>query len=528
MSMRKHALFTLIAVISLLVPLPGQNPVVFPATAPVTLQGNLNAQMFENTQIVDSSLGRGGVDLGDEINKAYAACPAAPSICTILIEVNPTGGFYSYSTPIVAQTKGKYLKLVNLGACVPASSAGFSGNCLNYTPTSGNALTLDYYDTTATDPPSGHGLYGVIVVNNNCSSTNGCGGAAHGIVIGSTNGGASNAEFENSGAAGFGGTGYVATNNSGPNANWINPYFKSNRVAMQHGSLAERFTGGEISGNGCIELAATNQTPELYFANTDTFGNTGGGCAAAFDYTNVGASPGFLSLSNVHLENTQANNAHYVSGNVTFSASGGVAEDDNSTGTADWMFSLSGAGAFAGTSGLTFKSPRAYTNVFLMGANSRADVRAINGSPGYLTCGTFFGGSATAKVTSLISALNSGTNSTCALNVEGGLSVGAGSAMTSSGAGGTMAAVIASGTSTLGSTAIASGACATTVVTSAPGVAATDAIFWSYASFSAPSTNGRVILNACPTANNVNFSLCNPSAGSITPSGLTVNWRVVR
>jgi hypothetical protein len=33
---------------------------------------------------------------------------------------------------------------------------------------------------------------------------------------------------------------------------------------------------------------------------------------------------------------------------------------------------------------------------------------------------------------------------------------------------------------------------------------------------------------AYPTANNVNFKVCNNTAGSITPGAITLNWRVVR
>ena len=93
---------------------------------------------------------------------------------------------------------------------------------------------------------------------------------------------------------------------------------------------------------------------------------------------------------------------------------------------------------------------------------------------------------------------------------------------------GTAALTIAHGSATLASSSIAAGACTTTVTAVATGVATTDEVSWSYASFPAPSTDGRLILNAWPAANGVNLALCNPGAGSITSSGLTVNWRVVR
>jgi hypothetical protein len=86
---------------------------------------------------------------------------------------------------------------------------------------------------------------------------------------------------------------------------------------------------------------------------------------------------------------------------------------------------------------------------------------------------------------------------------------------------------IASGTATMTTAAIAAGACGTTVTVSATGVLTTDTISKAYNA--APSANpAQLVISAWPTANNVNFQYCNPSAGSITPSAATLNWRVVR
>lgn len=94
--------------------------------------------------------------------------------------------------------------------------------------------------------------------------------------------------------------------------------------------------------------------------------------------------------------------------------------------------------------------------------------------------------------------------------------------------------VIASGTSALGTSAISSGACATVVTTSATGVASTDAISWNpNASIKAvtgytPATTGGLSITGYPTANNVNWDVCNWSNASITPGAVTLNWRVAR
>jgi hypothetical protein len=91
----------------------------------------------------------------------------------------------------------------------------------------------------------------------------------------------------------------------------------------------------------------------------------------------------------------------------------------------------------------------------------------------------------------------------------------------------TVPKIVASGTSTLGSSAVTSGACATVVTTAASGVLSSDRIEWSYAS--APATaDGLLTLSSYMTSGNVNWKLCNPTASSQTPSGLVINWEVLR
>ena len=100
--------------------------------------------------------------------------------------------------------------------------------------------------------------------------------------------------------------------------------------------------------------------------------------------------------------------------------------------------------------------------------------------------------------------------------------------------GGTGTTTIANGTSALGTSAISSGACATLVTTSATGVATTDNIMADFNADTnavtgyAPSSNGMLTIKKYPTVNNVNFSVCNNTAASITPGAVTLNWRVVR
>lgn len=93
---------------------------------------------------------------------------------------------------------------------------------------------------------------------------------------------------------------------------------------------------------------------------------------------------------------------------------------------------------------------------------------------------------------------------------------------------------IASGTAALGTSLINSGACATAVTVAATGVATTDTLQASFNSDPTgvlgyqPSVNGMLVVIPYPTANNVNFRVCNNTSSGITPGAITLNWRVVR
>lgn len=103
------------------------------------------------------------------------------------------------------------------------------------------------------------------------------------------------------------------------------------------------------------------------------------------------------------------------------------------------------------------------------------------------------------------------------------------------GAGGTAVKVVASGTSALATAAISSATCATVVTTSATGTATTDVISYTFNADPTAttgyiaSTSGTLYIVSYPTANNVNFKVCNPTSASITPGGtITLNWLVTR
>jgi hypothetical protein len=86
---------------------------------------------------------------------------------------------------------------------------------------------------------------------------------------------------------------------------------------------------------------------------------------------------------------------------------------------------------------------------------------------------------------------------------------------------------IASSTVTMTTALIAAGACGTTVTVGATGALTTDTITWAFNAV--PAANpAQLVVSAWPTANNLNFQYCNPTAAGITPNAATLNWRLVR
>ena len=133
-------------------------------------------------------------------------------------------------------------------------------------------------------------------------------------------------------------------------------------------------------------------------------------------------------------------------------------------------------------------------------------------------------------------AIGSGGGGVSINSTIGGTAFGSGVAtalgVASSAAGG-LPIIIAKGTAAMGTSAIASGACATVVTAAATGVATTDVID---AAFNADPTGttgytapNMLTIVPYPTANNVNFKVCNNTAVSLTPGAvITLNWKVVR
>jgi hypothetical protein len=373
------------------------------------------AQILDATQFP-------GVDIGDQVNHAYAALPATGG--HIIIPAKADGSCYNFITPIVLSTPGKYVLLEHAGAggAIVTSTAPVTTavvGCLNFTVTSGTptpvAITLDYANnlqTVGAPRSSVHGLRNILLVNNQCATPDGCGGSAVGIQIGTTNQGIQGATMENVSIIGFH-IGFQNTNFFSDPVTWINPQIWDNGVGMDIGNVSTTpIFGGFINSNVQGVYADDKcSRSELHFHSTSFVGNS-----LAFNYINVGGSgscphsgdagpPAFLFLDDVHFENGQSQSAapHYIEGNVDVFISGGTAENDSHSGNcgnADWFFLPSGNKFIV--DGMTFSGgPCVNLTYGIVDAanNTRISLSGfiVNFGLGALT--TFVGGTNAAKAT---------------------------------------------------------------------------------------------------------------------------------
>jgi hypothetical protein len=87
---------------------------------------------------------------------------------------------------------------------------------------------------------------------------------------------------------------------------------------------------------------------------------------------------------------------------------------------------------------------------------------------------------------------------------------------------------IASGTATLSTTAVPTLSCATTVTVTATGTSASDSIEWAFASLLGNTADGLMVPVPQVGTNQVSFTRCNSTAGSLTGTAMVINWRVMR
>lgn len=165
---------------------------------------------------------------------------------------------------------------------------------------------------------------------------------------------------------------------------------------------------------------------------------------------------------------------------------------------------------------------------FLISQDGTQNLRITNGGPTFtsnLTPATAGGGDIGSTALPVSAAIigNAATN-----NIILTGSATASRTQTLQDATGTVPLIIASGTSALGTGAISATTCASVVTTAATNTLSTDTISWAFNAAPSTAYTSGVHVLAYVTSGNVNFLVCNPTAGSLTPAAATLNWRVIR
>lgn len=304
------------------------------------------------------------------------------------IDVYPTasGACWNSTTTATFNTPGKLPYIIFKG-----------GACDNYTPVSSgnNAYFLDYATTNTFS--SNHGFQNLVLINNGCTTSQGCGSAATGIAVGLTNAGHFNASMISNTILGFG-VGYQNTNQFSVQIQWYAPEIWSGNTAMVLGPLTGfELNGGTIAGNQTAIKLASNGQIEMSIFGTQFFSNINA-TAGIIDATAVVGSPGAVDCHDCHFENQPSAGEHMVAGNVDLHFFGGLIVDDNpSAGTGDWFFSMSGSVLdIWGTEILCGRTTM--TQAFLLNAPTRAVISAFFGNN---RCTNVVGGANAVKSTVL-------------------------------------------------------------------------------------------------------------------------------
>lgn len=282
-----------------------------------------------------AAVARSGEDIGAQINSAYASLP--PTGGTIVVVADPGGRCYRFSTPIVANVPGKYLLLESGSLRLQVTTGTTGAACLDYTPTDGAAITLDYVPSGwGNNPAVTHGVPNLTIMNNHCETMGGCGSKAVGIAFGGANGGALGATFTGLRVIGFGtGLTVLHSRSTGGNLSFRDCTLFYNTT----GFLDALDDNEQISFDACLfkgNGTGVSSSASVTISNSSLDSNTALGVSCSF--------PAACVLEGDQFENDAADTTHFLAGNGIFSVLGGAMRDDGTGGTTDWWMNFTGEG----------------------------------------------------------------------------------------------------------------------------------------------------------------------------------------
>lgn len=331
----------------------GVSTVGQPFTATVGIQPGGCFSSFNGVSYIGGACASawGGGDIGAQANAAYAALPSSGGIIKILPSLDHLP--YQFSTPILFTTLGKYPLLEGIGVGASQTLTSVTGTVLQYTPTSGDAITLDYVPISAPAWNGRHGISNITLTANTqilyfVTNAQPNTSTSRGIVVGNTFEGCLGAVFDSLDLRGFS-TNFFVNNQSSwglkfdsltsmfskhgmhiqdiEQVTMVNPKLLYNLVALETSS-AMTLVGGSIDQNGG-ETSGVGQTPTTSAALVDISGS-----AFTPDMTIVGTH--FEQGQGGQTEPNPMKYVNFASGKV--SLTGGSAIDGIFTGSGqNWI-----------------------------------------------------------------------------------------------------------------------------------------------------------------------------------------------
>lgn len=524
--------------------------------APLTVQNALNAMgggilqglftgptftaTLNNVLYVGDNISN--TDVGTQLNNAYTALPSTGGKIVLLPKNG--GGCYSFSTPVHFDTQGKYVILEGASGTSNAVGDVDGGSCLNYTPnTNTAAFTLGWGPTGGGGYSPGGGFRNITLkANGGCFAPGGCGNLATGIIT--SNGGVPQGNFQNVKIEGFA-TGWNYNDNSdGWGVQWIQFSLVNNTTGMVvNSSLGEEklyWDGGQCAVNAtCIN--SPQPATDLYIHAVSIDSNTVNGIV----------NGGTVTCVSCHFENLSTLNpsggaqVQYITSGNAVTLIGGLVLNDNVSGTPAGQFFTTTTGFFSMYGTAVYSPNQNITAILNNTSAGSGNISVTTISPSTI------GGICSAPQ-NCIGAYQVGANPSFQIPVltipETGASLGLGNSTQCRANSVThilecnydlsgtyqMTQTIASGNTALGTSPINAGTCATTVTVSAPGVIINDTLSWSFngdpSSLAGYGVNtaGHLDIYAWPSADNVNFRVCNSTSSTLTPHSLQINWIVPR
>lgn len=307
-------------------------------------------------------------DIGAGINAAYAALPTVGTpgwaVGKINVSQKSDGTCYSTSTPIALSTNGKPVNI------------DFNGACIQFTATSGTALTMD---------PGVSAVAATMWRISNlkllgpCTTTACSGVTTVGISIGPTNG-ASDGQLDNVQIGAYGGAHGFFTGLTGGSNGFIYTMIQPNIIGNKTGILAGsqeniNVDGGSISQNVTGFNVPSGAAIDVRFNGTSWDDNT----TTAINISS-GAGLGIIDLFSNHFENIGGGTCSYIasaSTSVFTNLHGGIFFDQVGSGTCAQMINLAPGYLSAYNGIVVTSSGRTVTQFIKLDTSSRLGLSQV-------------------------------------------------------------------------------------------------------------------------------------------------------